>query len=423
MRDGAPEQRFRRPADAHPRPRRSPAGARGPHTSAPSRGLLRPSRSASWDLEYRYSATQNNGQITQLKDWRSGEEVSYQYDSLSRLISAVTTGPEWGQSYSYDGFGNRTLVTVTKGTAPSGNLTYDGMTNRITNPGFSYDANGNLTAMPGLSMGYDYDNRLSWAGNDGYGYDPENRRVWRGTGNNQEVYFYGVDGRKLGTYQVNWDWTSIQTLSENLYFAGRLIKSNSKWVVTDRLGSVVKSEYETLRYFPWGEERSTTTQNRDKFATYFRDSTGLDYALNRYYSSSHGRFLTPDPYVASASLTNPQSWNRYPYVENDPVNYHDPGGLLRWVPTPFPRLPETTNTTTVVRTREGDILNQPGDGVPDAEETEGEESDGWDPIQSALAVARNAATFIENKGDWSAQCEKTLGAVGTSLDSHAKFLT
>jgi len=159
----------------------------------------------------------------------------------------------------------------------------------------------------------------------------------------------------------------------------------------------------------------TTTQNRDKFATYFRDSSGLDYALNRYYSSSHGRFLTPDPYVASASLTNPQSWNRYPYVENDPVNYHDPGGLLRWVPTPFPRLPETTNTTTVVRTREGDILNQPGDGVPDAEETEGEESDGWDPIQSALAVARNAATFIENKGDWSAQCEKTLGAVGTSV--------
>jgi hypothetical protein len=58
------------------------------------------------DLECRYSTTQNNGQITQMKDWISGEEVSYQYDLLSRLISAVTTGPEWGQSSSYDGSGS-----------------------------------------------------------------------------------------------------------------------------------------------------------------------------------------------------------------------------------------------------------------------------------------------------------------------------
>src|SRR5262249_4301537 len=33
------------------------------------------------DMEYRYSATQNNGQITQQKDWVSGEEVTYTYDS------------------------------------------------------------------------------------------------------------------------------------------------------------------------------------------------------------------------------------------------------------------------------------------------------------------------------------------------------
>jgi RHS repeat-associated protein len=120
-------------------------------------------------------------------------------------------------------------------------------------------------------------------------------------------------------------------LSEDLYFAGRLIRSNNNWVVTDRLGSVVKSGTETLRYFPWGEERNTTTQNRDKFGAYFRDSTGLDYALNRYYSSSHGRFLTPDPYYSSAGPEGPQSWNRYAYVENDPVNKVDPYGLdLFW---------------------------------------------------------------------------------------------
>ena len=77
------------------------------------------------DMEYRYSATQNNGQITQQKDWITGEEVTYQYDSLQRLISAVTTGPEWGQSFSYDGFGNRTGATVTKGSAPTSSMVFD----------------------------------------------------------------------------------------------------------------------------------------------------------------------------------------------------------------------------------------------------------------------------------------------------------
>jgi len=39
----------------------------------------------------------------------------------------------------------------------------------------------------------------------------------------------------------------------------------------------------------------------DKFATYWRDGfTGLDYARQRYYSSRSGRFLTADPYRASA---------------------------------------------------------------------------------------------------------------------------
>jgi RHS repeat-associated protein len=43
-----------------------------------------------------------------------------------------------------------------------------------------------------------------------------------------------------------------------------------------------------------------TTQDRDKFATYYRDSTtGLDYAQNRYYANTLGRFTSPDPYVAS----------------------------------------------------------------------------------------------------------------------------
>jgi hypothetical protein len=34
----------------------------------------------------------------------------------------------------------------------------------------------------------------------------------------------------------------------------------------------------------------------------------------------------------SGGLQNPQGWNRYSYVENDPVNFHDPSGLFRDCP-------------------------------------------------------------------------------------------
>jgi RHS repeat-associated protein len=75
--------------------------------------------------------------------------------------------------------------------------------------------------------------------------------------------------------------------------------------------------------------------NQTAFATYQRDvgyGGTLDYALNRYYAAQWGRFTTPDPYQASAQLANPQSWNRYSYVENDPITYYDPLGLDQAVP-------------------------------------------------------------------------------------------
>lgn len=48
---------------------------------------------------------------------------------------------------------------------------------------------------------------------------------------------------------------------------------------------------------------------------------------NRYYARSIGRFTSPDPYKASGGPAEPQSWNRYSYVQGDPVNFNDPRGL------------------------------------------------------------------------------------------------
>jgi RHS repeat-associated protein len=56
--------------------------------------------------------------------------------------------------------------------------------------------------------------------------------------------------------------------------------------------------------------------------------TGLDYADQRFYASTYGRFNTADPYQASGGPGDPASWNRYSYTRGDPINRHDPRGLM-----------------------------------------------------------------------------------------------
>jgi hypothetical protein len=41
-----------------------------------------------------------------------------------------------------------------------------------------------------------------------------------------------------------------------------------------------------------------------------------------------GRWTTTDPYGGSMTIADPQSFNRYSYVNNDPVNQVDPSGLM-----------------------------------------------------------------------------------------------
>jgi RHS repeat-associated protein len=61
------------------------------------------------------------------------------------------------------------------------------------------------------------------------------------------------------------------------------------------------------------------------FTSYDRDSeSGLDYAVARYYDSRTGTFCSADPLAGDPS--DPQSWNRYPYGRNDPIDMTDPSG-------------------------------------------------------------------------------------------------
>ena len=54
--------------------------------------------------------------------------------------------------------------------------------------------------------------------------------------------------------------------------------------------------------------------------------TGLDYFGARYFSGAQGRFTSPDVPLADQWEKDPQSWNLYSYVRNNPLRFIDPTG-------------------------------------------------------------------------------------------------
>ncbi len=275
-------------------------------------------------IAYNYAQTANDGKI--VSQTTGSETVNYTYDSLGRLTQAATAGAGgWGLAWMYDGWGNRLQQSAVKGTVPTMVSTTDPATNRIQ--AHTYDANGNTTYTPQQgTMTYDVFNRLKTVAADTYGYDPANKRLWK----NDDFTFWGASGERIGRYSAvklieNNNGTLshtfvFQEVQTDEYFGGRRLTTQ------DRLGSVGS-------YYPYGEAKSGTVSNADSFASYYRDSTGLDYADQRYYSQTTGRFIGADPDVGSARLSAPGSWNRYAYVMSDPANWVDPEGLFEVSPS------------------------------------------------------------------------------------------
>jgi RHS repeat-associated protein len=138
--------------------------------------------------------------------------------------------------------------------------------------------------------------------------------------------------------------SSGAVITDYIYFGNRMIareqnsnrhfflydQLSARATITDGQGGIAGRQ----AHLPFGEELNATgTTDKHRFTSYERDSeTGLDYAVNRQYESNVGRFTRPDPYKASGSPSNPQSLNRYTYVQNDSVNSVDPLGLWAWIP-------------------------------------------------------------------------------------------
>lgn len=86
---------------------------------------------------------------------------------------------------------------------------------------------------------------------------------------------------------------------------------------------------QTCSNLPYGDgETCTQAPSETLYGGLDRDlESGLDHAMFRQYSSTFGRWTTPDPYAGSYNLYNPQSLNRYAYVNGGPLGAVDPLGL------------------------------------------------------------------------------------------------
>jgi RHS repeat-associated protein len=97
-----------------------------------------------------------------------------------------------------------------------------------------------------------------------------------------------------------------------------------------RLYSAPLATFAPSRQFAWtgsyGAHLPTTSGawSTDKKRA---EETGLDYFQKRYLSSAQGRFTSPDPVgIITQKLFDPQQWNMYSYVRNNPLRLLDPTG-------------------------------------------------------------------------------------------------
>ena len=269
------------------------------------------------------------------------------------------------QTYLIDAWGNR-RIDAAQTNGGVNNLavtipTVNGVptTNRLNE--LSYDFGGNVTndATAGGSGALTFDgaNRMTRAITGSltshYVYDAGGQRVRRIINGAETWQVFGFDGELLAEYPVASGAPSANAQREYGYRGGDMLVvagcDVARWLIKDQIGTprMLADVTGTLAnikrhdYLPYGEEVPVALRSgtygyaadclRQDFTTYERDDeTGLDYARARYYASKQGRFISVDPMESSADGVDPQSWNRYAYVGNHPLELTDPSGLI-WV--------------------------------------------------------------------------------------------
>ncbi len=298
--------------------------------------------------EHRYDGSGNLVQVG------IGTDNRYYYDGAGRLRRFGMDSGQW-QEYDYDPYGNLTSLRHHNGASTTTRtFAVNAATNRLSVA--NYDADGNLLAWGGETYAWDALGRMRHHNfpDEVYAYTAGGERIlalqYRPGEPIRETWsLRDLDGKLLTTYLMeganqvgDWAWQKdyayrgdVQVMAwtaepsprhRQYYSVDHL---GTPRMVTDAAGGVVSVHH----YFGFGEELNTTTTAEPKrFTGHERDfhaagsQDDLDYMHARYYKAHMGRFLTVDPLDAAVILEQPQSWNKFAYVHNNPVRFSDPTG-------------------------------------------------------------------------------------------------
>jgi len=148
--------------------------------------------------------------------------------------------------------------------------------------------------------------------------------------------------RASGNYGTNYLLDEI-TATESSGGGGSTPTAETRYLLRDHLGSltVITDELgavtERLSYDPHGKRRAVdwqasltpivSAETRRGFTAHEHlEEVGLVHMNGRVYDPTLGRFLSADPFVQLAGAT--QAYNRYSYVNNNPLSYTDPSGFF-----------------------------------------------------------------------------------------------
>ena len=146
-------------------------------------------------------------------------------------------------------------------------------------------------------------------------------------------FLFNASGQRASV----WNGTTHAVLRGQYYWGSKSVAyyANSSihfqhqdWLGTERKHTAYNGiDEETLTSLPFGDLQTASGSDNDYAMLSYDSETGTDHAQFRQYSGTQGRWMSPDPYSGSYDFNNPQSFNRYAYVLNNPLSFLDVSGL------------------------------------------------------------------------------------------------
>ena len=214
---------------------------------------------------------------------------------------------------------------------------FTGTTMLIPGGTVSYDGNGNLTNDTFHTYTWDAEGNPATIDTYSFSYDAFDRRVEYGNGTSWTQYLYSPSNP--GTI-VGGAAAQVLTLRIALPAGGQAIMTSSgvnnyrrpNWQGSEPIqSSTTKTVINDSAYTPFGEHYQVNVGDNGYYAgnlsvsPVFTDGYAGTFRLYHY---DQGRWISPDPAGLSAvDPTNPQSWNRYGYLMNNPLSGMDTSGM------------------------------------------------------------------------------------------------